>query len=213
MWIALSEDMKSIHFNEIYPGKSSYSEEFHKTMRLVVEKWLSDALEMDNSWINPHNYSFILTRGHFYGYHEFHYGDVWTHKGDEPTNITPYNEVITCPCGCGYELPGTDDDDDDYIYNGNGMVAENFEEKYYCEYIDDYCDCHPDDRNCEECSIWRENNAVCCLDHGHWCGSALDAADEGCFDSYSSNVVSVGDHCDGCPLYKLHHPDACGDVD
>lgn len=201
MWFGLSQNMTTAHFNLIYPGKSQYSNGFCAKVRDVIEKFIANKLNCENIWVKGGhcNTNRIYDS---YGYDEFDSDYVWYVKGTEEQDVQPYSCLITCPCGCGNMLPGTGCEDD-IRYNGYGLIAENFNEETWCEYLDEYSDC---DGNCEECSVWRENNAVCELDENEHCDEAWSAEQDDHFDPYESNVVSCGDHCKGCPLYALHHP-------
>jgi hypothetical protein len=210
MWIALSENMKTIHFNAIYPGKDNYSNDFCKSVRLAIEKWLSNTLGIDDNWGKPKDWNTSAYRENAYGYSEYNSDYLWTHTGDESEDIIVYDRMIVCPCGCGNYLPGTEceDDDGEWGYNGDGMIGENFYPRHYCEYLDDWCDAYSGgdiDECCETCTVWRENNAVCSLDPNHKCYSVWDAEDEGCFDCYGDSLeVRCGGHCQGCQLYEKH---------
>lgn len=201
MWISIAPNNEAIHFNEIYPGKSCYSQEFHKQLRVICE----DFLDKDAIWKRNTNWRNQCQRDKYYGYEEYNYDNIWYNSNLTNDNYSWYvfNESIYCPCGCGKELIGSDELDD-MNYNGEGFCCENFYESHYCELIDDYCDNYED---CENCPTWCRENAVCELDNSETCEYSNEAEDNECFDPYDGNVVSCGDHCLGCPLYKYHHPE------
>ena len=206
MWISITQNFNNIHFNAIYPGKSNYSDGFRKQMRNVVEKFVANYLEMENIWGKDEEiWRMFEGRMYPYGYCEFDESSVFTIKGGDTDIVRVYDELITCPCGCGSFLPGTqcqDEDGEDEVYNGNGMIYENFESKHWCDYCDDYCEYG----NCEECYYWRRENPVCEIDEETYCENAYEAEQDGNFDPDYSRIVQCGGHCEGCPLYAQHHP-------
>jgi len=131
MTIAVNEKFNAIHFNEIYPGKSELSPEFHKKMRDVVETYFSNKLNKTNMWIRGGATEQLLDpyRIHNeYGYGEYNFGNVYVLKGEEDyPRFNVYSETITCPCGCGQDYIGTDNADY-YEYNGDGHITENYDE-------------------------------------------------------------------------------------
>jgi len=202
-WICISDNFATIHFNAIYPGKSNYSQDLEKKYRNVVETFVAKAMfpDVENIWAKTDDA--YCERENPYGYGEFSESYMWTLKGQKSQSIRAYDRDITCPCGCGCTVPGTDDGDDGLEYNGDGYTYENMVERYWCDRIDDYCD----DQDCEYCSAWRRDNAVCELDENEYCEDTYEAEAEGCFDADESRIVHCGDHCEGCPFYKLHHPE------
>ena len=202
-WICISDNFATIHFNAIYPGKTNYSQDLEKKYRNVVETFVAKAMfpDAENIWAKTDDA--YCERENPYGYGEFSKSYMWTLKGQKSQSIRAYDRDITCPCGCGCTVPGTGDDDDGLEYNGDGYTYENMVERYWCDRIDDYCD----DQDCEYCSAWRSDNAVCELDENEYCEDTYEAEAEGCFDADESRIVSCGSHCEGCPLYKLHHPE------
>lgn len=200
-WISISPSFTKIHFNDIYPGKT-YSKEFQKILREVCENLVNkNAIWNFND--GEHYWHTDCSRANFYGYGEFSCEKIWTIKDSGNEEWETYNEKIICPCGCGEYLPGSDEDDDGE-YNGDGFLAENFEERYYCELIDDYCEDY--DGDCSECLTFKRNNAVCELDNDEHCDRVEEAEDEGNFNVSNSDLtVYCGNHCEGCPLYELHH--------
>ena len=209
MTIALNEDFTAIHFNTPYPGKTTYSEDFCKLLREKVETFVANKCNYDNVWkkseYNP-AYATAYREYDQYGYGEYCGDNVYVLKKDEEdyAQFHIYNQIITCPCGCGAQYIGSQNGEE-YRYNGDGHINDNYYEERYCDIEGDYVDC---DGDCENCEAWRRDNAVCELDEEHYCNDRdlWNAEDEGDFDPYRSNVV----HCDptrckGCPLYKLHH--------
>ena len=201
-WISVSPDENAIHFNLTYPGKSSYSKDFEKSLRAIVE----DIFNKDAIWKKNEATGLRCKRLYPYGYSEFSYDSIYRIKDAETKDWLVYNEQILCPCGCGDYLVGSHDAEDDrgvvYVYNGEGFIAENFDleenEEDWCEYIQDYC-CHQDCRNCE---IWNRCNAVCELDVNESCPNSEEAMDEDSFDPVEDNVVHCGGHCENCEFYK-----------
>lgn len=209
-WIAISPTMMSIHFNNIYPTKHSYGNDFEKQLRSYTEKIVSDYMGVRDSW--KHNDgSACCEREYYYGYGEFSEDYIWCHSDSEKNESwTVYNHSIICPCGCGRYVPGTEDheysDYDDIQYNGQGLIYENFEERSWCDYIDDYCSsaCDRCEGNCRGCSAWDDAHPYC------------DIAEEGgeghheCEnpDYYYTNsgyMEACSGHCEGCPMWALHH--------
>jgi len=206
MTIALNRTFNAIHFNEIYPGKGNLSEGLHKLFRDKVETYIAEKTGKKNTWMKK--LDIRCDREHCeYGYGEYDEYKVWAIKGEkEYGDLMVYNETITCPCGCGEDYIGSENENE-YWYNGQGHVNENYQEEgYYCEYTDEREDC---DGDCRNCSIWARNNMVCELDEDERCDrDPWEAEDDGDFDPYRGNVVSCNpEHCEGCPLYKLHHPE------
>lgn len=206
-WISISPNQTAIHFNSIYPGKR-YSDEFEKSLRRIVENLVNkDATWKKNDGWDGTN----CMRALHYGYGEFNNYYIYKIKDAEDEEWETYNEQILCPCGCGCYLVGSDWDDDDegYEYNGEGFIAENFYEKEcekdrWCDCIDDYCE---RDGDCDECPDWNRCHAVCELNNDYDCDNADKAEDDDNFNPYENNIVHCGDHCEGCPLYKIHHPE------
>jgi len=202
-WISISDNFATIHFNAIYPGKCNYSKDLEKKYRNVVETYIAKLVFPDKENIWAKTTDAYAEREYSYGYGEFSEAYMWTLKGEPSQHIHAYNVGISCPCGCGMTMSGTDCGDDDLEYNGEGYICENFYEAHYCDLIDDYCN----SEDCEECSAWRRDNAVCEIDECESCNDTYDAEDEGCFDPDRSRIVHCGDHCEGCPFYKMHHPE------
>lgn len=202
-WLSISNNFTTIHFNMAYPGKSEYSEDLLKRYRTIVENLVAKAQfpDKENIWVKTKDAS--IGRENLYGYNEFSDSYMWALKGEQEEDIRPYNVEISCPCGCGSIMPGTDDSGDGLEYNGEGYTSENFEERHWCEYADDYCDCD----DCTDCSLWNREHAMCELDTDEYCENSVEAEDNGNFDPNDGNIVFCGQHCEGCPLYKLHHPE------
>ena len=205
MWIAVAPNNTAIHFNKIYPGCTSYSADFQKKLRIICE----DIVNKDTVWKQNTTWEICSChRERYYGYEEFDVDNIYYDKTYFENNgarysWTVYNEPIYCPCGCGEELPCSDDLDE-MNYTGDGFCCENFYESHYCELIDDYCHNYED---CENCSAWCRANPVCELDNSETCECSDEAERNSCFDPYDNNVVLCGEHCEGCPLYKYHHPE------
>ena len=203
-WISISPNQTAIHFNAIYPGKN-YSDEFEKSLRRIVE----DLVNKDAVWKKNDGWYTNCERANSYGYGEFDSYRIYKIKDTKDEIWETYNEQILCPCGCGDYLAGSDwdCDDDGYEYNGQGFIAENFypmeNNNYYCEYADEYCE---RDQECDDCPHWNRCHPVCEIDNCENCESSDEAESDGDFDPYESNVVHCGDHCEGCPFYKMHHP-------
>ena len=201
-WISISPKQTAIHFNSIYPGKR-YSDEFEKSLRKVVE----NLVNKDVIWKKNDGWDTNCNRALCYGYGEFDSYRIYKIKNAKDEIWETYNEQILCPCGCGDYLAGSDwgDDYDGYEYNGEGFIAENFYEKKdyrsWCEYCDDYCE---NEDNCNDCHYWNIAHPVCELNNDYDCSNADEAEDDNRFDPYENNIVHCGDHCEGCPLYKIH---------
>ena len=208
MWFSLSEHMTTVHFNTIYPGKSSYSKGFVQKVRYIIEEYLSKQLKVNNMW--KHGERVIERYFDTYGYDEFDEDYLFYQADSEEEKIWPYNQQIICPCGCGNIVCGSQASDD-MCYNGEGFLAENFAEEIYCDEMEEYTDCNGE---CHECSIWRQNHPVCELDENESCErDTYEAENEGDFNADRSNIMHCNpEHCSGCPLYKYHHqeedPDA-----
>ena len=204
-WISISPNQTAIHFNAIYPGKR-YSEDFEKSLRKIVE----DLVNKDATWKKNDYWDTNCNREQPYGYGEFDCYRIYKIKDAKDEIWETYNEQILCPCGCGDYLAGSDwdDDYDGYEYNGEGFIAENFypkeDDRNWCEYCDDYCE---RDEDCDDCPHWNRAHPVCELNDDYDCSNSDEAEDDDKFDPYENNIVHCGDHCEGCPLYKIHHPE------
>lgn len=204
-WLAISDDLTSIHFNEIYPGKD-YDDDFEKAMRDIVETLVAKYKGIPNKWRKDANARCFREYG--YGYSEYSDYRIWTQVDNIITDkkIKVFDEQILCPCGCGEYLPGSYDcDGDDVEYNGEGFIRENFYNRFWCEYADDYCDCGCTEccaEDCENCYHWQHAHPVCDLDNETECETpdyeSID--DEGIMHHCAWN-------CLDCPKYKEHFPD------
>lgn len=204
-WIAVSDNMSTLDFCAIYPGKGSYDSSFYKQLRDYVETLIANYKKLPNKWLIEHGVS--SERTYYYGYSEFGNDNLYSLVDADPEDIDVYNEEIECPCGCGSILIGShacdyDDGDGEYSYNGEGFCCENYIRRYWCEHCDDYCDHEPGDCDCRDCSYWREDHPVCDLDEDEECGNVdWDLID----DDDSGLMRSCKGHCEGCALWEAHH--------
>lgn len=107
-------------------------------------------------------------------------------------------------------MPGTEDNEyGDYAelnYNGQGLIYENFEERHWCDYVDDYCSSAWDrcEERCRGCSAWDDAHPYC------------DIAQEGGEGNYiceqpdyyytdNGMMTACSGHCEGCPMWAAHH--------
>lgn len=208
-WISVAPDFSAIHFNEIYPGKGNYSDELRKTVRCFVE----DIINPDILWKRNEELPFddmaTVNREYDYGYSEFCDSRIYvTADGKKKPSWKVYNERIICPCGCGSELPSNYSEE--MCYNGDGFIYENYYvEDYWCDEIDDYCPDYCDGEGCRNCPEPNRNRMRCGDDTSERC-IHLDpdeAEEAGMFDPFESDTVTCDEKlCDGCPLYRFHHP-------
>ena len=192
-WISFSDKFTTIHFNEIYPGKS-YDDAFEKQLREVVETLVAGHLNIRNMWKKA--LSANIAREYYYGYSEFSSNHIYVQSDAEEENISVYDQGILCPCGCGKQLSGSDEGIE---YLGNGFVHDGFEDRYYCEYAEDYCDngeCCAE--CCEGCSYWDDNHPICDLDKEECDDPDWDYTHDGVVDSNE-------EHCSSCPRWKECH--------
>lgn len=200
-WIAVSPSMNAIHFNQIYPGKSGYPEEFRRQLRDLVETVIANYKEVKNLWKKSEH--IYCTREIDYGYSEFCSDQIWELKDSDPESWEVYGTAIKCPCGCGSFLPASEDGD--IIYNGDGFICENFcEDEYrpYCSLGEDYCPYAEDmcDGNCRGCWAYDNEYPLCNLDNETECENVdRELVDDG-------RMQSCSGHCEGCPLWAQHHP-------
>lgn len=195
-WIAISDSFSTIHFNTVYPGKR-YDDDFEKNLRLIVEKVVSDYLKVRNMWKQVGIDNPVDTkRANYYGYSEFSRTGMYFQSDMEAEDISVYNVKISCPCGCGEELSGSDEGID---YRGEGFTCGGYEDGYWCEYLSDYCSCGECcEENCYDCQVWRENNPLCGLDKYETCRYPnWDYEDHGI-------ITPCKENCEGCYLWKQH---------
>ena len=202
-WIAISPSMTAIHFNQIYPGKSSYPEDFRKQLRDMVETVVAKYLDKNNIWKKAEH--IYCARDIYYGYGEFENDRIWQLKDADPESWDVYDTYITCPCGCGGNLPCSDNGDE-LIYNGDGFICESFYEEEcqpYCSLGEDYCPYADDmcDSNCRGCWAYDNEYPLCNLDNETECENVdRDLVEDG-------RMRSCCGHCEGCPMWALHHPE------
>lgn len=193
-WIALSEKMTTIHFNSIYPGKS-YDSAFEKSMRLQVESVIADYLKIKDSWKQAQEVD--TDRLYHYGYGEFKSYNMYVQNDAQEESITVYNEPYTCACGCGEEIEPSSCDRE---LKGIGFQHNCYEDRYYCEYIDDYCSCECCEENCYDCDTWIENHPVCSLD-----GEECENPD---WDEIRHGTMEAQEHhCCNCPRWAACYGD------
>lgn len=207
-WISIEPSFSAIHFNIMYPTKGNTPDELYKQIRLIVEDIVCDYSGKTNKWTSNHGCS--IERGYGYGYTEFCHDRIYCIK--ETDTDYPLHEwevfdtPIPCPCGCGYYLPGSlslDYEEENEEYNGEGFVCSNYYERHWCEYAEDYCSVEECcEESCRGCGCWDSTYPLCELDQDQVCENPdYDLQDEGIMSCNPS-------HCCGCPLYKLHHPEA-----
>lgn len=202
-WISIEPNhMSAIHFNQIYPGKATYPQEFRKQLRDMVETLVANYLEVDNMWVKDTMCD--CYRDFCYGYGEFDSDNIWRLKAADSCNWYVYDTHVACPCGCGNGFPCSDNDDE-YCYNGDGFVCYNFsdeDDKPWCSIAEDYC-CYADDicdGNCRGCSAYDDEYPMCDLDDSTECENVdRDLVDNG-------QMHSCEGHCEGCALWAAHHP-------
>lgn len=206
-WISIAPDFNAIHFNQIYPGKQAYPDEFRKQLRDKVETLVANYMEFPNVWVKTTDT--YCSRVHYYGYGEFDCDNIWKVKGSKDQTWEVYDTDILCPCGCGDYLPKSDEGDD-YVYTGEGFIAENYRynewEEPYCSLADGTC-CYADDicdGNCRGCRYYDDEYPLCNLDDTTECENPEpDLIDNG-------RMQSCNGHCQGCPLWAQHHPEEAG---
>ena len=222
MWIALNEDMDTVYFASLYPGRSNYSEEYTENIRNLALAMIAKAKNWSNVWDNiEHN----IWRDFGYGYSEYDngydstYTNLQVNPDKEVKDIIVYNVQIKSADGNGV-LPGSycegsdyKDDCQEYEYNGDGFIADNFFERYWCPYLDDWCehdctceeDCLSMGRDCYEyadahpyCSITEEND---------YDGDLQECIHEGRYYPEVEEGTAYACHgdCQGCPMWEKHH--------
>lgn len=201
-WIAVSQNMTSVHFNDIYPGKSSYDNEFKKQLRGMVEKTIANFKGIEDIW-RKNDGKCDCYREYYYGYSEYNDSDVYIQKQAQGEDIVVFDTEIICPCGCGGVLPGSQSESDYGEYDGTGFTCENYEEKYYCGLCEDYCS----DQDCENCPCWRNEHPFCDLDVDD--EYECPQPDYGYVDD--GIMHSCECCCDTCPRWKEHHAEAAAE--
>ena len=200
MWVAMSPNYTTLHFNSLYPQKDAYPEEFRKMLREKVEGYVANKLNITNKWVQANSrpeYNRVdCDRHEYYGYDEFSSWNMWTQADSKPEDIIVYDTYLPCACGCGNNLLSYSEDGGTR-YRGEGFNCEGYEEAYWCEYADDYCSHECEDHMCEGCCYWEEAHPYCeqfdieCPDvpQAHW-------------DCYGGRSVDPEDHkahCAKCP--------------
>lgn len=201
-WIAISPKFTTVHFNSIYPGKC-YDSVLEKQLRAIVEEKISNYLGVRNMW--KESDSSFIDRDIYYGYGEYHNHNLYMQSDAEPETFNVYNTSFKCACGCGEIIEGSDEGKE---YLGYGFQHNCYEDRYWCEYIDDYCDCSCCEEDCAECDTWIENHPVCSLDNTCKCEDVdWDLASHGVMEADE-------DHCTHCPHWQeCHQPDEDEDED
>ena len=106
-------------------------------------------------------------------------------------------------------MPGTEDWDGEYgdlVYTGGGLTYENFEERYWCDYIDDYCRCAGDrcEEVCRGCSSWDNAHPYC--DIAQRGGEVNYICEDPDYCSVEDGtVIACSGNCEGCPMWEAHH--------
>lgn len=223
MTIATNKEFNAIHFNAIYPGKTSLAEDFVKLVRTKVEDYFAERKGQASKWIrneidmyNTNTDTNVKCNRVYeqYGYSEYSNYSVWKLKDQEHySDITVYNAKILCPDDCGEYYRGSYyDESDGLYYNGEGHVNENWYEEesdeVYCEVIDSYEDCNGE---CSSCAIWNRAHAECEIDNQP-CSEDSNELEEDkdidAFNPYEDNIVRCLHHptilCKTCPRYKEH---------
>jgi len=206
-WISIAPEFDAIHFNQIYPGKDAYPEEFRKQLRDKVETVVATYLDTTNMWVKAENS--CCWRENYYGYGEYDNFNIWKLKSKEDeADWRVYDVAIKCPCGCGWTIYGSDEGDDYIRYDGNGFICSSFyEDDYeecnpYCSLADEYCSYADDvcDLNCRGCLAYDNEYPLCNLDNQTECENVdRELVEDGRMQSCSGN-------CNGCALWAQHHP-------
>ena len=164
MWLAFSSDLKAIHFNDIYPGRSDYKPEFHKQIRGLVEEVVAKHLGEENTWkSNPNRTRYDIERVNPYGYSEYDFERIYMLKSIYDTAdgeiIKVFDEKIEDALGegflqgsypCGGDWNGDYEDEDSIMYSGDGFLVRNYEKKHWCERGDCYCEYMTEDGECTD---------------------------------------------------------------
>lgn len=210
-WIAIEpKNMRAVHFNSIYPGKSSYGGELYKQFRDVIETIITDYLGAKNMW-HSNDGKYQCYREFPYGYDE--YDEDYIYWRDDEENFkcdecewTVFNEEIPCPKdglnGIYLKGLGQDDDDDgEYRYTGWGFIAKNITKGYWCELRDDWCPFGHDDCEtcCEcECSDWNYEHPTCDLDGDECLNPDYEYINDGTMESCKG-------HCADCSHWQCYY--------
>ena len=209
-WISISPEFDAIHFNQIYPGKDAYPEDFRKQLRDKVETIIATYLNITNVWVKAENSS--CWREYSYGYSEYDSFNIWKLKSKEDeVDWKVFDVAIKCPCGCGWVMQGSDDGDDYIRYDGNGFNCSSFyEDDYYsyCNLAGETCSCADDicELNCRGCRYYDDEYPLCDLDNKTECENVdRELVEDGRMQSCSGN-------CSGCALWAQHHPDEVKEI-
>jgi len=178
-------------------------------------------------YYQPSTYLYTTGRVNWYGYNEYCECNIYVNsvinpekefiteeeriKNDSNKNIKVYNEKITCPCGCGAEMIGSDevsddgDDDCDYEYDGEGFVAEHFyeREKHWCDYKDDYCG-YNEECDCNDCPYYQDAHPECCMEDIDE-NTGEECIFEGTPSIHDGIAYATESDCHNCPRWKECH--------
>lgn len=191
-WIAISPKFTTVHFNSIYPGKC-YDSILEKQLRAVVEEKISAYLGIRNMW--KESESSFIERDNYYGCGEFHNYSLYMQSDAEPETFNVYDVQFKCACGCGEYISGSDEGME---YLGYGFQHNCYEDRHWCEYIDDYCGCNCCEEDCADCDTWIENHPICSIDEESCENVDWDIAHHGVMEAEE-------DHCSGCPRWQQCH--------
>lgn len=199
-WIAVSEKMTTVHFNDIYPGRN-YDKSFYKILRNEVETLISNFKQIENRWKEILDDEVRTERDNYYGYSEFSHS-MYVQSNSKAEDIVVYDVRYQCACGCSeYVNPSHCDDDDYSEYNGSGFRCGCFSERYWCDDADDWCDEDECDRDCDNCRWYIRQNPHCDLDDTEEC----DNIPSEYWDDANGVVRSCSENCEGCALWDAHH--------
>ena len=219
-WIALSQDLLTIHFNKIYP--IAEKEELEEALHRIVKDYISDYLHIENIWTEASDT--VVNRVYGYGYSEYdedylEENILATEKEDFGRELRVFDTLIISPDGDGY-LPGLyhkgPDYNDydfcngykwDYRYNEEGYVSSNMVKTIYCPYSpedsEEFCcfGCETVE-DCEEmgfdCSVYAYENPVCFMDTGVFC----EKSDEIDSPTIEDGIAQYSEICKKCNIYK-----------
>lgn len=175
MWLAFTKDLKAIHFNDIYPGRSDYKPEFYKQIREMVEGVVANYLGEENVWKRNAISSIRIERVNPYGYSEYSDDNIYIlksfyeHREGCETTIEVFDEPIEDALGegvlegsypDGQDWWGDCEDEDSVAYNGDGFLTRNYEKRYWCETGDCYCQYMTADGECldHDCCDYEEED-------------------------------------------------------